>query len=359
MDKRKYERLTLVERTIIESLLKSGNKKSFIADRLRRSPSTISREVNKWGKKPGSYDAKLAQWYADDDYANKHNKDKMETYPKLKRYVYRMLKERWSPEQIAGRIKLDYPQDNTMRISHEAIYLHIYRQPQGKENKRLIALLTYHKSRRRGSKNQKRAKGKIKDAISIDLRPAHIAERSQSGHWEGDLMIGANQASAIGTLVERKTRYTYIIKMKDRKTETVTTNFRDHLHLLDPSLRRTLTYDNGFEMTNHKWLSEQTGIAIFFAHPYSSWERGTNENTNGLIRRFLPKKTDFNAVSWRTLNCIQNKLNNRPRKVLNYQTPNEALQLENQNINNNNNRVLRYGNNSSRVVLDINTHTKN
>jgi IS30 family transposase len=341
MEKKKYERLTLVERTIIESLLRAGQKKSFIADRLGRSGSTISREVNKWGKGPKSYDAKLAQWYADDDYAHKHNKDKLSAYPKLKRYVYKMLKERWSPEQIAGRIKRDYPTDLTMRISHEAIYLYIYRQPQGKENKRLIALLTYHKSRRRSSKQNSRAKGKIKDAVSIDLRPAHVAERSQSGHWEGDLMIGANQASAIGTLVERKTRYTYIIKMKDRKSETVTTGFRDHLDLLDPSLKRTLTYDNGFEMTNHKWLTEQTGLAIFFAHPYSSWERGTNENTNGLIRRFLPKKTDFNLVSWRRLNYIQDKLNNRPRKVLNYQTPNEALELEKQKINNNNNQSVK------------------
>ena len=246
-----------------------------------------------------------------------------------------------------------------MRISHEAIYLYIYRQPQGKENKRLIALLTYHKSRRRSSKQNNRAKGMIKDAVSIDLRPALVAQRSQPGHWEGDLMIGANQASAIGTLVERKTRFTYLIKMKDRKSETVTTNFRNQLDLLDPSLRRTLTYDNGFEMTNHKWLTEQTGMAIYFAHPYSSWERGTNENTNGLIRRFLPKKTDFNSVPWRTLSSIQSKLNNRPRKVLNYQTPNEALQLEKQKIINNNNRVLMHGNNSPRVVLGINAQSKN
>jgi len=328
MDKKKYERLTLVERTIIESLLRTGHKKAFIADRLGRSRSTISREVNRWGKKPGDYDAKLAQWYADDDYASKHNMDKMTTYPRLKRYVYKMLKEKWSPEQIAGRIKRDYPADLTMRISHEAIYLYIYRQPQGKENKRLIALLTYHKSRRRSSKQNNRAKGKIKDAVSIDLRPTVVDERSQSGHWEGDLMIGANQASAIGTLVERKTRFTYIIKLKNRKSETVTTGFRNSLELLDPALRRTLTYDNGFEMTNHKWLTEQTGMEIFFAHPYSSWERGTNENTNGLIRRFLPKKTDFNLVSWQTLNYIQNKLNNRPRKVLNYLTPYEALLIE-------------------------------
>lgn len=227
-----------------------------------------------------------------------------------------------------------------MRISHEAIYLFIYRHPQGLESKQWIALLKYHKSRRRSSKQKCRAKGRIKDGVSIDLRPAHIAERMQSGHWEGDLMIGANQASAIGTLVERKTRFTYIIKMKDRKTQTVTNGFKKHLNQLAPDLRRTLTYDNGFEMANHKWLTEQTGIEIYFAHPYSSWERGTNENTNGLIRRYLPKKTDFNSVSWQTLNAIENKLNNRPRKVLNYQTPNEALELEIKSINNNHNQSV-------------------
>ena len=142
---------------------------------------------------------------------------------------------------------------------------------------------------------------------------------------EGDLMIGANQASAIATLVERKTRFTYIIKLNDRKSETVTMAFKNYLNKLDATLKRTMTYDNGFEMANHQWLTQQTGTDIYFAHPYSSWERGTNENTNGLIRRFLPKKTDFNLISKRELKSIQDKLNNRPRKVLQYITPNEAL----------------------------------
>ena len=140
MDKKKYERLTRVERTIIETLLKQGQKKSDIADRLDRARSTISREVNKWGKGPDCYDARLAQWLADDDYANKHSVDKLSTYPKLKKYVYKMLREKWSPEQIAGRIKIDFPHDPIMRISHEAIYLFIYRHPQAMENKKWIAV---------------------------------------------------------------------------------------------------------------------------------------------------------------------------------------------------------------------------
>lgn len=245
-----------------------------------------------------------------------------------------MLEKKLSPEQIAGRIKIKYPGDKIMSISHEAVYMHIYRQPQGKENKRLIALLTYHKSRRRSSKQVNRSKGKIKGAVSIDLRPLHIQDRTQAGHWEGDLMIGANQASAIATLVERKTRFTYIIKLNDRKSETVTMAFKNYLNKLDATLKRTMTYDNGFEMANHQWLTEQTGTDIYFAHPYSSWERGTNENTNGLIRRFLPKGTDFNLVPESELKSIQNQLNNRPRKILMYRTPAEALALEKMNNQN-------------------------
>lgn len=328
MEKEHYRRLTFQERVIIETLGNQNKKKGYIAKRLSRSPSTIGRELKPWGTKPGSYDAKIAHWCAVDDYKNKRHQDKISTHPKLKSYVYKMLEEKWSPEQIAGRIKIDYPDDKIMTISHEAIYLHIYRQPQGKENKRLIALLRYHKSRRRSSKQINRSKGRIKDAVSIELRPAHIEERTESGHWEGDLMIGANQASAIATLVERKTRFTYIIKLENRKSETVTTGFRNCLNKLDAHLKRTMTYDNGFEMANHKWLTEQTGTEIYFAHPYSSWERGTNENTNGLIRRFLPKKTDFNLVPVREIKIIQDKLNNRPRKILHYQTPKEALLKE-------------------------------
>lgn len=226
MDKKKYRRLTYQERIIIETLLNQGKKKADIAKKIKRTRSTISREVNKWGNKPGSYDGSLAHWCADNDYEKKRCKDKISTYPKLKSYVYRMLENKLSPEQIAGRIKIKYPGDKIMSISHEAIYMHIYRQPQGKENKRLIALLTYHKSRRRSSKLFNRSKGKIKGAISIDLRPQHIQDRTQAGHWEGDLMIGANQASAIATLVERKTRFTYIIKLNDRKSETVTMAFK-------------------------------------------------------------------------------------------------------------------------------------
>jgi len=170
---------------------------------------------------------------------------------------------------------------------------------------------------------------RIIDAVSIDQRPKHIELREEVGHWEGDLVIGAKYASAIGTLVERKTRYTYIVKLKDRKSETVTTAFGKPLNKMDSQFRKTMTYDNGMEMANHKSFTQNTGMPVFFAHPFSSWERGTNENTNGLIRRYLPKKTDFNKVKESELKIIQDKLNNRPRKILGFYTPNEMIQKEN------------------------------
>ncbi len=154
-----------------------------------------------------------------------------------------------------------------------------------------------------------------------------MENRQEIGHWEGDLVIGKAQKSAIGTIVERKSRYTLTVSLKDRTTKSVTRAFAKELNRFDNQLTKTMTYDNGTEMADHKWLTNNTGIKVYFANPYASWERGTNENTNGLIRRFLPKKTDFKNVDRAQLKMIQNKLNNRPRKVLGYKTPLEVLEL--------------------------------
>lgn len=325
MKPKKYYRLSLKERVIIETLLIENKTKSYIAKRLNRSRSTITREVKKWGE---NYDAKLADWYAKDDYLNKRNKDKINTYNKLKIYVYRGLLNAWSPEQIAGKIKLDYPNDPIMTISHEAIYTHIYAHRQARLNKKLIALLPYQKSqRRRANANSKRGV-KIKDQISIDDRPEHVENRKEIGHWEGDLIIGKGQKSAIGTLVERKARYTFIVKLSNRKSATVRKGFVKEFKQTNTLFKKTLTYDNGNEMAQHKQFSKQTKMPVYFAHPYSSWERGTNENTNGLIRRFFPKGTDFKNVTEKELKIVQEKLNNRPRKVLKYKTPNEVFKIE-------------------------------
>lgn len=331
METKNYHRLCYKERVVIETLLSEKKPRSFISKQLKRSRSTITREIKKWIRNPTDiYKADLAHFCAKDDYLNKRNLDKISTYPALRIYVYRGLLRAWSPEQVAGKIKLHYPNNNILSISHEAIYTHIYNYTEGKLRKKLIALLLYSKSKRRSRKGGKKDKIRIKDAISIDARPAHIELRQEVGHWEGDLVVGPKQASAIGTLVERKTRFTHIVKLKDRQSKTVTTAFKKPLRKMNPVFKKTMTYDNGMEMANHKWFTKKTGVQVYFAHPYSAWERGTNENTNGLIRRYLPKKTDFNKITQTELKNIQDKLNDRPRKILGFFTPNEMMEKENQ-----------------------------
>ncbi len=321
------KRLTLNERIVIETLLNENRSKSYIANQLDRNRSTITREVNNWIKVPSDkYDATIADFFAKEEYLNKRNKDKINTYKRLKAFVYRGLLSGFSPEQIAGRIKVLFPNDSTMSISHEAIYQHIYRHRQSYLGKKLIKLLPYHHHKRREKRKFGKNRVRIKDQTNISQRPKEVELRLEIGHWEGDLMIGIGQKSAIGTIVERKTRYTFIVKIENRKSKTVTQQFAKLLNTLPKYCRKTMTYDNGIEMANHKWLSNNTGMDIYFANPYSSWERGTNENTNGLIRRFFPKGTDFNKITIEQLKKAQLALNNRPRKILGYKTPNEIME---------------------------------
>ena len=329
MEVKKQRRLTLKERVIIQTLLREKKSKSYIAIRLGRTRSTIGREVNKWvQKKQDNYDAELSHWCAKEDYLNKRNLDKISTYPLLKFFVYRGLLSNWTPEQISGRLKELYPNDPIMSISHEAIYRHIYTRPQARLNKKLINLLVRKKTRRRTPKKRRGGGSKIINQVSIDNRPQHIALRNEVGHWEGDLVIGKNHKSAIGTIVERKTRFTLIIKLEPKKAGEVANEFSEILNKLNPIYKKTMTYDNGIEMARHEKITQNTGIKIYFAHPYSSWERGTNENTNGLIRRYLPKGTNFNEIQLNQLQIIQEKLNNRPRKIIGYKTPKEMMDLE-------------------------------
>ena len=329
MVRKKNIRLTLKERIQIETLLKENKSKSYIAKTLNRSRSTITREVNKWVQSDKDiYAAELAHWYAKDDYLNKRNTDKISMHKKLRFFVFKGLLSQWTPEQIAGKIKLEYPNDPIMSISHESIYRYIYTQPQARLNKKLINLLVRKKTRRRPPKKRRGTGSKITNQISIDRRPKHINLRNEVGHWEGDLMIGKNQKSAIGTIVERKSRYTLIVKLKARNSKEVAKMFSKILNKLNPILKKSMTYDNGIEMARHKEITNKTGMKIYFAHPYSSWERGTNENTNGLIRRYLPKGTDFNLISKKQLMIIQEKLNNRPRKIIGFKTPKEFIDFE-------------------------------
>jgi transposase, IS30 family len=341
--KTKYKRLSHSERVKIETLLSEKRSINYIATLLKRSRSSINNEVRKWIVNPSDiYNAELAHWYSMQSNQNKRTQDKINLYPKLKIFIYRSLLKGTSPELMAGRLKVLHPNDPIMSISHESIYKHIYKHRQSSLGKKLIKLLPYHHHKRRKKRNFAKNKVRIKDQVSIELRPKHINNRLEAGHLEGDLMIGVKQKSAIGTIVDRKTRTVIIVKLENRKSKTVTQEFAKYLLKQPHYLRKTMTYDNGIEMANHKWLSENTAMDIFFAHPYCSYERGTNENTNGLIRRFLPKGTDFNNVTLDQLKTIENILNNRPRKVLGYKTPNEMKAIE---INNHMSMLLNFGNN--------------
>jgi IS30 family transposase len=329
MEEKKHTRLTLKERVQIETLLHQNKTKAYIAKTINRSRSTVSREVNRLGSNPKvDHDAYLAHWSAKEIYLNKRNFDKISTCKKLRIYVFRGLLLNWTPEQIAGRIKQDYPNDPMMSISHESIYRYIYTHPQASLNKKLIKLLVRKKTRRRPSKKRRGTGSKIINQVSIDSRPNHIELREETGHWEEDLMIGKNHKSAIGTIVERKSRYTIIIKLKSKKADEIAKMFSKKLNQLQNIFKKSMTYDNGIEMARHEKITKKTGMKIYFAHPYSSWERGTNENTNGLIRRYLPKGTDFNKIDERSLRIIQDKLNNRPRKIIGFKTPQEMMDSE-------------------------------
>jgi IS30 family transposase len=239
MKVKKHRRLTRKERLQIKTLLNEKKSRSYIAKTLKRAPSTITREVNKWGQnKEDIYYADLAHWCAKQDYLNKKKLDKISTYSLLKFFVYRGLLSNWTPEQISGRLKELYPNDPILSISHEAIYRHIYTRPQASLNKKLINLLVRKKTRRRPSKKRRGGGSKIINQVSIDNRPEHINLRNEVGHWKGDFIIGKNHKSAIGTIVERKTIFTLIIKLESKKAEEVVKEFSRILNKLNPIYKK-------------------------------------------------------------------------------------------------------------------------
>ena len=246
----------------------------------------------------------------------------------LREYVLEKIIARWSPEQIAVKLKREYPHDTSMHISHEAIYQYVYVLPRGGLKRSLIEGLRQERAWRRkkykGRSNEEK-RGKIADMLSIEERPLEVASRTVPGHWEGDLIMGKYKRSALGTLVERTTRYTMLVPLKAKDAETVRKEYARALRALPHDLAKTLTYDQGKEMSEHKQFTIDTGITVYFAHPGSPWERGTNENTNGLIRQFFPKGTEFDKTSLREIRHAQDLLNDRPRKVLDYEKPFEAF----------------------------------
>ncbi len=328
MQKRRYTRLTDQERESISRGLAQHKPIRQIAKELSRSPSTISREIRR-NRGKTSYRAFSASRRAKAAASSrKRGKRKIEKQESLLSYVIEKLKGEWSPQEISKRLKIEYAWDMDMQISHEAIYQYIYILPRGELKQLLIKGLRQERKHRRAQKRGDTAetRGKIANMLSIEERPAEVAERSVPGHWEGDLILGKYKHSALGTLVERTTRYTILVPLGEHKdASSVREAYAEAFKSLPAELKKSLTYDQGKEMSEHEQFTIDTGIQVYFAHPGSPWERGTNENTNGLIRQYFPKGTDFTQVSKEEILEVQRKLNDRPRRALGYLKPDEVI----------------------------------
>lgn len=325
-----YRRLTAVEREEISRGLARGEGFSAIAKRLGRTASTVSREVGRNSGKSG-YRAFSAGRRAQASASSRRSgKSRIAREERLRRYVLAKLQARWSPEEIVKRMAVEYPSDLAMRISHEAIYRYLYVLPRGELKRELIRGLrqerTYRRKRNPDGGKERETRGKIADMLSIEERPAEATNRRVPGHWEGDLIMGKHKRTALGTLVERTTRYTILVPLGGKKDAVfVRRAYTKAFGTLPREITKTLTYDQGKEMSEHRQFTIDTGIRVYFAHPGAPWERGTNENTNGLIRQYFPKGTDFSNVSVGEIKRVQRELNDRPRKVLHWKKPDEVI----------------------------------
>ncbi len=316
--------LTLAEREEISRSIIAGDSARSIARRLGRSPSTISREIERNGDRK-HYRASLADQAAWDR-AHRPQACKLVMNRALARTVAVKLQMSWSPEQIAGWLKCAYPGQEEHQVSHETIYRSLYIQARGALKKELLAHLRRTRVMRRSRHHTQKTDnhGRIIDAVSISERPATAEDRAVPGHWEGDLLCG-NQSSQIATLVERQTRYVMLVKVAGKDTETVINALIRHAHKLPQELYKSLTWDRGKEMADHKRFTLATNIKVYFCDPQTPWQRGTNENTNGLLRQYFPKGIDVSGYTQAQLNGVARKLNERPRKTLNYETPAERF----------------------------------
>jgi len=322
-----YYRLSMNEREEISLGLAQGKSRRYIASMLQRSPATVSREIRRNNYTYGGYQyrASIAHSRACRRSRLPRKKRKLDTNEQLRQFVFEHLNKRWTPEQIAKRLKKLYPMDMTMHISHESIYSYLYLWPRGELRKVVLKCLRRrHKYRREYGKTRTKRRA-IQDFISIEERPKEVASRIIPGHWEGDLLMGHNNASALGVLVERTTRMIFLVRLKDKDAQTVRIAFARKFKHLPEGLKRSLTYDNGQEMAEHKLFTKNTRIQVYFAHPHSPWERGTSENTNDILRQFFPKGINFKKVSLREINKVQNLVNDRPRKILDFSTPHEVF----------------------------------
>jgi IS30 family transposase len=325
MPTRAARHLTLEDREEISRGLAADHSIRAIAGRLGRCPSTISREVNNNGGR-GRYRASTADRAAIE--RRKRPKPcKLATTPQLAGMVEAKLKLKWSPEQIAGWLKRTYPELAELQVSHETIYRTLYVQARGTLKRELTEhLRTKRRTRRPGNGNRQRASGagNLVGMVHISERPPEAADRAVPGHWEGDLILGKGM-SAIGTLVERSTRFLLLIHLERIKSEHVVGELTRHVQTLPEQLRRSVTWDQGKEMALHANFTIDTGIQVYFCDPKSPWQRGTNENTNGLLRQYFPKRSDLKPYSQADLDAIAAELNGRPRKTLEFMTPSEKF----------------------------------
>jgi IS30 family transposase len=312
------------EREEISRGIAAGDSMRMISAAIERAPSTVSREIARNGGRD-RYRANVADEAAWGR-ARRPKRCRLATSFRLRRVVSDKLRRKWSPEQISGWLRREYPHAENMQISHETIYRSLFIQARGALKKELVAHLRTRRMMRRSKKASTRdqPRGQIVDAVSISERPAEIEDRAVPGHWEGDLISGSNNTH-IATLVERQSRFTMLVKLAGKDTETVVGALIKQVRRLPSELRLSLTWDRGMEMARHKEFSIATNFEVYFCDPQSPWQRGTNENTNRLLRQYFPKKTDLSPFSQADLNRIALQLNQRPRKTLDFASPAERF----------------------------------
>jgi len=322
--RRSSQALKLDEREEISRAVAAGDSIRIIADRLERAPSTICREIKRNGGR-AAYRAALADQAAWDR-ARRPKTCKLVQNRPLGRIVADKLRLQWSPEQIAGWLKHTYPGDESCHVSHETIYRSLFIQARGALKKELLQHLRRTRVMRRSRHYTQKTdtRGRIVDAVSISERPPTVEDRAVPGHWEGDLLFGGRN-SQIATLVERQTRYVMLAKVDGKDTETVVNALIKNARRLPQELYKSLTWDRGKEMADHKRFTLATDIEVYFCDPHNPWQRGTNENTNGLLRQYLPKGIDVSTYSQAKLNAVARRLNERPRKTLDFRTPAEMF----------------------------------
>jgi IS30 family transposase len=320
--------LSFAEREEIALRLAAGLSPAVIARGLGRHRSTITGEIARHRRAHDArldYRASRAQWRAEHN-ARRPKPAKLVVNAELRERVQAMLGDRWSPEQIAATLRAEFADRPEMHVSHETIYQSLYVQSRGALRRELTACLRTGRAIRRPKRRTDERRGQIPDMVMISQRPAEVEDRAVPGHWEGDLIIGRNSASAIGTLVERATRYVMLLHLPDdHGAEAVRDAMLATIATLPARMRASLTWDQGVEMSRHAEITLASDMPIYFCDPHSPWQRGTNENTNGLLRQYFPKATDLSAHSREDLDFVAHQLNTRPRKTLDWQTPAQRL----------------------------------